>query len=304
LAAHEHSHSHSHSHAPADFGRAFAIGISLNIAFVLIEGGYGILSNSMALLADAGHNLSDVLGLLIAWFAARLAKRPPSDRFSYGLGGTTILAALANAIILLAACSVIAWEAVGRLAKPEPVAGGTVIVVAAIGILINGLTAYLFARGRKGDINIRGAYLHMAADAAVSAGVVAAGIAIIVTGALWIDPVISLVVVLVILWSTVGLLSESVGMSLGAVPRDIDANEVEKHLLALPGVEGVHDLHIWPISTTRAALTAHLVIPSGDPDDAFLKRCSRSVETAFQIDHCTFQIERGDDCELEPAHVV
>jgi cobalt-zinc-cadmium efflux system protein len=304
LAAHQHSQSHSHSHAPADFGRAFAIGSCLNIAFVLIEAGYGIFANSMALLADAGHNLSDVLGLLIAWFAAGLAKRPPTERFSYGLGGSTILAALANAVFLLVACGAIAWEAVGRLFNPEPVIGGTVIAVAAIGIVINAFTAYLFAGGRKGDINIRGAYLHMAADALVSAGVVIAGIAMVTTGILWIDPLVSLLVVVVILWSTFGLLSESVGMSLGAVPRGIDIAEVEQHLLGLPGVDRVHDLHIWPISTTRAALTAHLVISGGNADDAFLIRCSKAIEAAFQIDHCTFQIERGDDCELEPAHVV
>jgi cobalt-zinc-cadmium efflux system protein len=299
-----HSHSHAHAHAPADFGRAFAIGSLLNIAFVLIEASYGFFSNSMALLADAGHNLSDVAGLLIAWVAARLAKRPPSERFSYGLGGSTILAALANAIFLLVACGAIAWEAAWRLLHPEPVVGATVIAVAAAGIAVNGFTALLFARGRKGDINIRGAYLHMAADAVVSAGVVVAGVAIVVTGLLWIDSAISLLVVGAILWSTLGLLSESVVMSLGAVPRGIDVAKVEEHLSNLPGVDRVHDLHIWPISTTRAALTAHLVIPHGHPGDTFLRQCSEGIEAAFRIDHCTFQIELGEDCELEPAQVV
>ena len=304
--SHSHSgHSHAgHSHAPADFGRAFAIGTALNLAFVLVEGLAGILTGSMALLADAGHNLSDVLGLLIAWGGASLAKLPASRRFTYGLSSSTILAALANAVLLLFAVGAIALEAVQRFRDPPPVEGLTVMIVAGIGILINGGTALMFARGRKGDINIRGAYLHMAADAGVSAGVVLGGGLILLTNASWIDPAISLLIVAAILWSTWGLLRDSVTMALHAVPAGIDAEKVEEALNALPGVTRVHDLHIWPMSTTDVALTAHLLVPGGHPGDAFLDNAQRKLADDFGIGHATLQIEvgDGDPCRLHNGH--
>src|SRR5882757_5799483 len=267
---HGHSHQHGHSrmghvHAPASFGEAFAIGIILNITYVIIEVAYGFISNSVALLADAGHNLGDVLGLLVAWVATVLVKRAPSARFTYGLGGSSILAALFNAVFLLLTVGAISWEAVQRLSNPEPVSGATVMVVAAIGILVNGVTAWLFASGRKGDLNVRGAFLHMAADALVSAGVVVAGLVILVTGWLWLDPIVSLAINAVIVWGTWGLLRDSVGMSMAAVPPQIDPAAVRSLLSTRAGVVDVHDLHIWPMSTTENALTCHLVMPEGHP---------------------------------------
>jgi cobalt-zinc-cadmium efflux system protein len=288
---------HDHDHAPADFGRAFALGTVLNLAFVGVEGAAGLWTNSVALLADAGHNLSDVLGLLIAWGGAELAKRPASARFTYGMRGSSILAALTNAVLLFIAVGAILLEAVQRLSDPAPVPGGTVMIVAGIGIVVNLATALLFARGRKGDINIRGAYLHMAADAAVSAGVVIGGALILFTGAAWIDPVISLLIVAVILWGTWGLFTESLTMVLQAVPAGIDPAAVERTLAALPGVTRVHDLHIWPMSTTEAALTAHLVMPDGHPGDAFLMDLQHRLEHDHGIDHTTVQIELGDGAE-------
>jgi cobalt-zinc-cadmium efflux system protein len=301
-----HHHAHGHAHGPADFGRAFAIGTALNLAFVAIEGTAGLLADSVALLADAGHNLSDVLGLLIAWGGAELAKRPATGRFTYGLRGSSILAALANALLLLVASGGIGWEAARRLADPPAVHGTAVIAVAAVGILVNGATALLFAGGRKGDLNVRGAFLHMAADAVVSLGVVIAGAAILLTGSLWIDPAISLVIVGVILWSTWGLLKESLGMAMQAVPPHIDAGQVRAALAALPGVERVHDLHIWPMSTTESALTAHLVMPGGHPGDTFLAELQHRLDHDFGIGHTTVQIEMGDgaECRLHgEAHV-
>jgi cobalt-zinc-cadmium efflux system protein len=298
---HDHHHGHGgHSHAPADFGRAFAIGIVLNTLYVGVEAGYGFVIGSMALLADAGHNLSDILGLIIAWTGATLAKRPPSKRFTFGYRGSSILAALFNAVLLLVAVGLIAQEAIQRIVYPEPVEGGVIIFVAAIGIVINGATAMLFARGRKGDINIRGAYLHMAADAAVSAGVVVAGILILMTGASWIDPVTSLVIGLVILLSTWGLLRDAVMMSLAAVPEHIDTDDVHAELEALDGVTQVHHLHIWNLGTTETALTVHLVMPGGHPGDAFLAGLQDRLHDRFHIGHSTIQIERGDgDCHDE-----
>ncbi len=297
-AHHGHGH-HGHSHAPADFGRAFAIGITLNLAFVIVEAAYGFWANSMALLADAGHNLSDVLGLVIAWGAAALAKRAPSRRFSYGLRGATILAALGNAIILLIAVAFIVYHAVMRLIIPDVVQGQTVIIVALIGIVINGVTAWMFARGRKGDINIRGAYLHMVADALVSAGVVVAGILILTTGWLWVDSITSLIVAGLIFIATADLARESLTMALGGVPRSIDPDAVEAELAALPGVARVHDLHIWPMSTTETVLTAHLVIPAGPPGDAFLTSARKTLHDRFGIGHVTLQVEtgQGEDCD-------
>ena len=302
---HGHSHAQGHSHAPADFGRAFLIGTGLNLAFVATEAGFGFAVNSMALLADAGHNLSDVLGLLIAWGAAALVKRVPTKHYTYGFRRSTILAALFNALFLLVAIGAIALEAIQRFRNPQPVSGTTVMAVAAVGIVVNGVTAWLFARGRKGDINIRGAYLHMAADAAVSVGVVAAGLLITLTGAQWIDPVTSLAIVLVIFIGTWGLLKDSVAMSLDRVPPHIRPTEVEEMLAQLNGVTKVHDLHIWSMSTTETALTAHLVMPGGSAGDRFLHDAAELLRKQFNIGHSTIQIERDESaCALEPDEVV
>jgi cobalt-zinc-cadmium efflux system protein len=302
-----HGHGHAgHSHAPATFGHAFAIGIALNVIFVLVETGYGFVANSTALLADAGHNLSDVLGLAVAWIAAVLSRRPPTPRLTYGLRNTSILAALLNAVLLLIASGAIILEAVQRLLHPEPVATMTVIVVAAIGIAINGVTAWLFAAGRDSDLNIRGAYLHMAADAAISAGVVVAGGAILWTGWLWLDPLASLGIVAIIVVGTWGLLRESTAMSLAAVPAAIDPAGVRAYLAGLPDVASIHDLHIWPMSTTETALTAHLVMPHGHPGDGFLAEACRELLRRYGIGHATLQIEVATTvaCALAPDHVV
>ncbi|SFP21408.1 cation diffusion facilitator family transporter [Qipengyuania nanhaisediminis] len=290
---HDHDHSgHGHSHAPKDFGRAFLIGIILNTGFVIVEAVYGWISGSMALIADAGHNLSDVLALLLAWGASVAAKRPPNERFTYGYKSSTILAALANAALLLVAIGAIAFETAHRISDPQPVQGMTMVIVAGIGIAINTGTALLFLRGREHDLNIRGAFLHMAADALVSLGVVLAGIAIIYTGALWIDPAVSLVIVAVIAWGTWGLLKDSVAMSLLAVPKGISEKSVRTYLASLDGVEAVHDLHIWPMSTTETALTAHLVMPAGHPGDEFLSEVADELEHHHRIHHATIQIEK------------
>jgi cobalt-zinc-cadmium efflux system protein len=285
-------HGHGHSHAPADFGRAFAIGIALNLGFVAAETVFGFVANSMSLLADAGHNLSDVLGLVVAWAGAIMAKRAASPRFTYGLKKAPILAALANSLFLLIAVGAIGAEAIRRLFHPSPTEGGVVMVVAAIGIVINGATALLFARGRENDLNIRGAYLHMTADAAVSAAVVFAGLLIVWTGQQWVDPVMSLAVAVVILWGSVGLLKESVWMSLAGVPSGIDVDVVAAALEELDGVETVHDLHIWPLSTTETALTAHLVAPRIASTDALLRTARDMLHDRFRIEHCTLQVER------------
>jgi len=288
-----HRHDHSHHHAPAGYGRAFAVGILLNSAFVLIEAGFGIWSGSMALVADAGHNLSDVMSLLIAWGAAYMSARPANSRFTYGYKSSTILAALANAGLLLVALGAILFETIERLFAPAPVEGWTMIAVAGVGIVVNGATALLFASGRKHDINIRGAFLHMAGDALVSVGVVIAGVAILMTGELVIDPVTSLLIVGVIAWGTWGLLKDSVKLALLAVPDSIDESAVRGFLAELPGVAAVHDLHIWPMSTTETALTTHLVMPGGQPGDAFLHEIAHELEHRFRIGHATVQVETG-----------
>jgi cobalt-zinc-cadmium efflux system protein len=301
-----HSHGLGHVHAPKDFGPAFAIGIALNVGFVVIEAVYGLLSNSMALLADAGHNLSDVLGLGVAWLASELVKRAPTPRFSYGLRGSSILAALFNALFLMITVGAISWEAVQRLAAPEPIAGRTVMVVAAIGIVVNGVTAWLFASGGKSDINLRGAFLHMASDALVSAGVVLAGLLILMTGWLWLDPVVSLLINAVIVWGTWGLLRESLNMSMAAAPAHIDPDTVRTYLSARAGVTALHDLHIWAMSTTEIALTCHLVMPGGHPGDAFLHDLSADLAKKFEIRHTTLQVETDPQlaCALAPEEVV
>ncbi len=285
---------------------AFAIGIGLNTAFVVVEALFGYAGNSVALIADAGHNLSDVLGLVVAWLAELLSKRAPSARFTYGLRGSSILAALFNAIFLLVAVGAIGWEALLRLFNPEPVASTTVIVVAAIGIIVNGVTAWLFASGRDSDLNIRGAYLHMASDALVSAGVVAAGLVIAATGWMWLDPLTSLIVSALIVAGTWGLLRDSVSMSLDAMPPGIDPDAVRRFLEMRPGVTEIHDLHIWSMSTKEIALTCHLVIPGGRPDDGFLRDLTHDLKHDFGIGHPTVQIETDAEvtCALAPAHVV
>ena len=310
MSGHDHEgHSHGtagHSHAPDTFGRAFAIGIGLNITFVAIEAAFGFWSNSVALLADAGHNLSDVLGLVVAWVATLLAARAPSAKYTYGLRGSSILAALFNAMFLLVAIGGIAWEAILRLQKPEPVGSVTVMAVAFVGILINGFTAWLFSSGRKSDLNIRGAYLHMAADAGVSAAVVVAALGIMFTGWLWLDPLVSLLLVGVIFWSTWGLLRDSVSMSLAAVPSGVNIEAVRTYLQSLPGVSAFHDLHIWSMSTTETALTVHLVMPQGHPGDAFLLQVQDELHEHHSIEHPTIQIETNPDsaCRLAPENVV
>jgi cobalt-zinc-cadmium efflux system protein len=307
---HVHGHGHAHGvaggHAPANFGAAFAIGIGLNTAFVIIEGAFGYISNSMALVADAGHNLSDVLGLLVAWTAVILSKRAPSARYTYGLRGSSILAALFNAVFLLVTVGAISWEAIQRLLYPEPVAGVTVMVVAAVGIFVNGITAYLFASGRKGDLNIKGAYLHMAADAGVSAGVVIAGLIIMFTGWAWLDAATSLVISAVIVWGTWSLLRDSMSMSLSAVPPGIDPASVRAYLEKCAGVVQVHDLHIWPMSTAEVALTCHMVIPAGQPGDDYLVEVAHHLKEQFGIHHTTLQVETdlSSACALAPDHVV
>ena len=278
----------------------------LNIAFVIVEAVYGVLSGSMALLADAGHNLSDVLGLIVAWTAATLAKRKVRGRFTYGFRSSSILAALFNAIILLMAVGAIAVEAIRRFFEPAAVAGTTVIVVAAIGVAINTATALMFMSGRKGDLNIRGAYLHMAADAAVSAGVVVAGFIMMRTGWLWLDPAVSLAIAAIIAIGTWGLLRDSVAMSLHAAPPGIDPEAVERLLRDLPGVRAIHDLHIWPMSTTETALTVHLVMPDGHPGDGAIRAMTDDINDRFGIGHCTIQVEIDLDtsCALASSHVV
>jgi len=304
--AHRHDHAgHDHCHAsvPGNYGKAFFIAIALNSVFVVLEFLFGVRANSTALMADAGHNLSDVLGLALAWVAAVLSRRAPSGRFTYGLRSTSILAAVANAVFLLVACGAIAWEAIQRFSQTPAVVGLTVTLVAGIGIVVNGLSAWLFAKGSQGDLNIRGAYLHMAADAAVSLGVVMAGMAMIVTGWYWLDPVISLVIVGVVVYGTWGLLKESLELALNAVPAQIDVAQIDAYLRALPGVDDIHDLHVWGMSTTESALTVHLVVPGGYPGDAFMDDITRTLRARFDIHHSTLQMEQGTtdhNCELHP----
>lgn len=306
--AHDHGH-HHHHHGPAagrGYGRAFLIGIVLNLGFVGVEWVAGVMAQSLALMADATHNLGDVLGLVIAWAASVLAGRRPSARYTYGLRGSSILAALANAVILLLVTGGLAWEAVQRFGAPRPVEGGLMMAVAAVGVLVNGLTAWLFMAGGKADLNLRGAYLHMAADAAVSLGVVAAGGLVLLTGWGWLDAAVTLAVVAVIAAGTWELLRDSLALALQAVPEGIESAEVRAWLAALPGVAEVHDLHIWGMSTTETALTAHLVMPGGHPGDAFLGHLAHDIEHRFGIHHVTLQVELADGgpCALAPDHVV
>ena len=304
----EHQHHHGpHHHKLDDPNRGYAAGFALNLVFVLIEAGAGISANSLALLADAGHNLSDLLGLAVAWAALLLARQRPSSRFTYGLRGSSIWAALFNALVLLVACGGIAWEALQRLHSPAPVPALTLIIVASIGVLINTATALMFMRGRELDLNRRAVFLHMAADAAISLGVVIAGGLIMLTNWNWLDPAISLVIVAVIVIGTWGLLKNAVSLALHAVPAGIDPANVRAYLCGLPGVKDVHDLHIWAMSTTETALTAHLAIPGERPADAFYADVCIALEQRFGIHHSTIQVERGDgvtQCRQAPEEVV
>jgi cobalt-zinc-cadmium efflux system protein len=288
------AHNHGHSHAATNYGAAFAIGVILNTGYVIAEVIYGRIAHSVALVADAGHNVGDILGLLFAWGASYLVTRPPSGRYTYGFRASSILAALANAVVLLVTIGGIAWEAMRRLQHPSDVAGGTVIGVAAAGIVVNGVTALLFLSGRKGDLNIRGAFVHMAGDAGIAFGVVLAGVAIIITGLRGIDPVMSLIIVAIILRSTWSLLRDSVNLALDSVPEGIEISEVRAYLAALPGVTDIHDLHIWAMSTTETALTAHLVIPEIADHDGLLARTCAELHHRFGIDHTTLQLETGN----------
>lgn len=304
---HEDGHGHHHHHHPAPDGngRAFALAIGLNTAFVAVEFSYGFIANSTALMADAGHNLSDVLGLMLAWGAAMLTRKAPTERYTYGLRSSSILAALLNALLLMMACGAIGWEAAHRFAHPAPVAGLTVSVVAAIGVAINGLSAWLFLAGSKDDLNVRAAYQHMAADAAISLGVVVSGLAIMATGWTWLDPAVSIVIVLLILVSTWSLLRESLQLVLAAVPGNVDAAKVEQFLRAQPGVSDTHDLHIWAMSTTETALTAHVVMPAGYPGDLAIDAIVARLKADFAIHHCTLQVEQGTTdhgCALHAEH--
>jgi cobalt-zinc-cadmium efflux system protein len=305
---HSHDHAHDdHAHAVPTASRAFAIGVGLNVAFVMIEGGFGFWTGSLALLADAGHNLSDVLGLLLAWGALYLSQRLPTERQTYGLGRTSILAALANALLLFMAIGAIAWDAIGRLRSPAPVATWTVIIVAAIAFVINTATALLFMAGREHDLNIRGAFLHMAADAAVSLGVVAGGFLMRATDWWWIDPALGLAIVAVIAFSTWDLLWHALELAVDSVPRGVNPEAVRQYLAGLPGVTEVHDLHIWALSTTKTALTAHLVRPAAAVDDDWLHQVAHELEDRFHIAHSTIQVETGQGergCHLAPEDVV
>jgi len=317
---HDHGHDHHqfhshgagldhghHHHVPTDFGRAFAIGIALNIGYVVGEAVYGFLANSLALLADAGHNAGDVAALGLAWLAAVLAKRAPSERYTYGLASSSILAALANAVLLALVTGGIAWEAILRLMHPQAAGGVTIMVVAAVGIAVNGATALMFASGRDRDLNVRSAFTHMASDALVALGVVVTGGAILLTHWLWLDPLISLVIGGVIVWGTWSLLREALALALAGVPADVNRSGVLEYLTSLPGVTEVHDLHIWGMSTTETALTAHLVRPGAALDDALLAKICGELKARFAIHHATLQVEGGDGdhpCDLADHAVV
>jgi len=286
---------HHHQHAAPDYSRAFAVGVALNVIFVVIEVAYGVMANSLALITDAGHNLSDVLGLLLAWGATYLAGKKPSRRRTYGYSRATILASMFSGLLFLAAVAVISWEAINRFLTPSEPVGQTIMIVAGIGVLINSITAWFFVSGKDHDLNIRGAYLHMAADALVSLGVVVSGFVIWKFGLKWFDPLSSLLIAAVIFWSTWGLLRDSLNLAVDAVPRDIDPEVIRKWLSDQSGVEDLHDLHIWPISTTQTALTAHLLMPTPPADDEFLHDLAMQLQEKFKISHATFQIERGDN---------
>lgn len=292
---HDHSHNHSHNH---NYSKAFAIGIGLNLLFIAVEVFYGLLSNSSALIADAGHNASDVLGLIFAWFAIWLAKRKPKGRYSYGFKKSTILISMLNALLLFAAVAIIGWDAIDRFKNPVHVVGSQVMIVASIGVVINTLTALLFIKGKKDDLNIKGAFLHMAADAAVSLGVVIAGLLIIKTSLQWIDPTMSLIIILVIVVGTWRLFVDSLRLALDAVPRHIKINEIRTYLESLDKVEGLHDLHVWAMSTTEVALTVHLEL-SAKEDENFIATLQNQLKEKYKIEHTTFQLDYKEGCDID-----
>ncbi|MBP2000129.1 cobalt-zinc-cadmium efflux system protein [Paenibacillus shirakamiensis] len=298
-------HGHDHAHGTMNYNKAFGIGIFLNSAFVIVEAIYGVMSHSLSLIADAGHNLSDVLALVLAWVASILVNKKPTAQRTYGFKRSSILAALFNALFLLIAIGAIAWEAIRRFNNPQPVVEGTVIWVAAVGIVINAITALLFMRGSKGDINVKGAFLHMAADAGVSLGVVIAGVIILMTNWVWLDPVVSLLIVIVVFISTWTLLKDSVNMALDAVPNGINISEVKTYFEGLSSVTNVHDLHIWGMSTTENALTVHLVVQEPMDHEELIRQSTQDLHEKFSIDHATIQIEKNNyDCKLAPDHIV
>jgi cobalt-zinc-cadmium efflux system protein len=299
---HSHAHGHHHHHGPADLGdKRYLIGIVLNLGIVVAEAIAGVIGNSTALFADASHNLSDVLGLALAGGAVWLAKRPPNAKRTYGFGKATVFAALVNGLLLVFASGAIVWEAIGRFFHPEPVQSSIVMIVAGIGVVINGATALMFMRGRESDANVRGAFLHMAADALISVGVIVSGLLIMLTNASWIDPAASILIVLVILWGTFGLLREATDMALDAAPRTVDVAKVRAYLCSQPGVSEIHDLHVWAMGASTSAMTAHLVMPDEANNDAFLQRMCKTMDKKFGIEHATFQIERQTfDCH--PDH--
>jgi cobalt-zinc-cadmium efflux system protein len=301
-----HAHHHGHAHEPANYGRTFAIATALNVALVAAQVIYGFLANSLALIADAGHNFGDVIGLVMAWAAFAVADWRPSARFTYRMRAASILSAFANGVILLVAVGFIAWEAVHRFFEPQQVATTEVMVVAAIAVVINGISAWLLSGASKSDLNMRGAFLHMLADAGVSVAVIVAAAGIVLTGWQWLDPAVSLVISVVILIGTWRLLRDSLRLALNAAPRDIDPGEVQRYLHGLPEVSDVHDLHIWAMSTTETALTCHLVTPKGHPGDEFLHRIAHDLQDQFSIGHTTVQIELSDGgtCALQPDNVV
>lgn len=303
---HDHAKGVGHTHAPAAFGAAFAIGTALNLGFVAVEALFGVFSNSVALLADAAHNFGDVLGLVAAWIAYILSKRHPTQSYTFGLGKSSILAALFNALLLMVAVGGITWEAIQRLINPAPVVATTVMVVAAVGIVINGATALLFASGRKEDLNVHAVFTHMIADAAVSAGVIAAGLIISITGWLWVDPLTSMLVNIAIVWGTWSILRRSLSMAMAGVPEGTDLGDVRDFLMNLPGVKDVHDLHVWPLSTTQTAMSCHLLIPTGYPGDKYILDATRELKEKFGIGHPTFQIEIDEAvaCPFAPDHIV
>ncbi|CAH2797623.1 MAG: Cobalt/zinc/cadmium resistance protein CzcD [uncultured Caballeronia sp.] len=305
---HDHGHSHGvgehhHHHAPqAGQGRTFALAVGLNVLIVIVQAVYGFLAHSTALLADAGHNLSDVLGLLLAWGAVWLGKRKPNARYTFGLGSSSILASLANAALLLFACGAIVLEAIQRLINPAPVAGLDVFIVATLGMVVNGFSAWLFMRGGKEDLNVRGVFLHMAADAAISAAVAVSGLVILFAGWSWLDPLMSLIVVSVIVWGTCGLGRDAMCLAMAAVPPGVDVTRIRAYLLQLPGVADVHDLHVWALSTTENALTVHLVMPEGHPGDAFVQTLVTILRREYSMHHATVQVEFGTECQACVLH--
>ncbi len=288
-----------HHHSGDNYNKAFAFGIALNLIYIVVEFIYGLLVNSLALIADAGHNLSDVLGLVLAWVASYLVRKSPTQKYTYGLKKSSILAAFLNALILLVAIGAIIWEAIGRFAKPEIIEGQTIMIVAGIGVIINAVTALLFFSGRKHDLNIKGAFLHMAADAAISFGVVIVGLLLTITNYYWLDPVVSIVIGIIIFFGTWDLLKDSLSLALDAIPKNVDRLAVENYLLSLPEVESIHDLHIWAMSTTENSLTVHITVNDLSVNDDLIKKISKKLEEDFNISHVTIQMEKSytDECK-------